>query len=443
MVQAPAATCVRHRRRHRVASCGICASALCSDCIVHTPVGIKCRRCSGVGGGGAADGAHLSAPVAPRREVRSRRTWVVLVGAAVAVAAVAGYRMLPDGPGTRDEPLLGVAPATAITERSSEFVGAGGMRIGGTLTLPGGRGGETSVPAVLIVPGLGAIDRNAATGVGSAGTGDTLRATLNAASSGNIQGPVDPVYQSMSKALADAGIASFRYDKRGTGATRLRPDQALSFEDEVTDARAALEFLGARQEIGSSALGVLGHDTGGLVAMRLAAANPRVKAAVFVSTPIRPLGDVLAEDFMRADGGPLVDQVRSAVSAVQATGRAPAPETLAPFVRELFPPGQERYLQALFSLDPTAEARAVGVAALVVRGGADRSTTTADGQRLVDALPGPAEVMVGANDADHNLAVAGEGHAHVNNGAAAGRPDNRDSGLTARISTWMRSRLGA
>ncbi|MDQ2827000.1 MAG: alpha/beta fold hydrolase, partial [Actinomycetota bacterium] len=353
------------------------------------------------------------------------------------------YAALPGGSGS-DAPSstpLGLAPAT--TERASEFVGAGGMRISGTLTLPGVPAGQTSVPAVLIVAGLGAIDRNATTGAGAAGESDMLRSTLNATVTGNVQGPIDPLYQHLSQTLADAGIASFRYDKRGTGASKLKAGQTLSFDDEVADARAALDFLGARQEVGSSPLGVVGHDTGGLVAMRLAATNPRVKAAVFVSTPGRPLGDVLAEDLVRFGGGSLVDQVRSSVAGLQATGKAPSPDTLPAGLKELFPPSQEGYLQSLFSLDPLTEARAVGVDALVVRGGADQTVTAADGQRIRDALPRAADVMVGAPDADHNLAVPVEGHTHANNGQVVKPGDNRDGALTARLSTWMKLRFAA
>ena len=175
--------------------------------------------------------------------------------------------------------------------------------------------------------------------------------------------------------------------------------------------------------------------------MRVAAANPRVKAAVFVSTPSRALGDVLAEDLVRFGGGSLVDQVRSSVIALQTTGKAPSPDTLPAGLKELFPPSQEGYLQSLFTLDPLAEARAVAVDALVVRGGADQTVTADDGQRLHDALPKAADVMVGATDADHNLAVTVEGHTHANNGAVVKPGDNRDSALTARLSTWMKSRF--
>lgn len=442
MVQAPTATCANHRRRNRVAACGACGHALCSDCVVHTAVGIKCRDCSGVRSAGAANGAHVSAPARPVREPRSRRPWAVaLAVAGVAVAAVAGYAMVGDGSSDApDEQSLALAPAT--TELESEFVGAGGLRIRGTLTLPGVPAGQTSVPAVLIVPGLGAIDRNAATGMGAAGMSEMLRSTLNASITGNTLGPFDPLYKNLSESLADAGVASFRYDKRATATSTLTSDQKLSFDDEVTDARAALDFLGGRREVGSSPLGVLGHDTGGVVAMRLAAANPRVKAAVFVSTPSRPVGDVLAEDLVRFGGGSLVDQVRSSVSAIQATGKAPPPEALPASLRELFPPSHEGYLQALFRLDPLAEARAVGADALVVRGGADQTTTVEDGAALRAALPKADQVMVGKSDADHNLAVPVEGHTHANNGATVKPGDNRDTALTRQLSGWMRSRLG-
>jgi len=444
MAKAPPAMCAKHRRRNRVASCGICDNGLCADCLVHTSVGIKCRQCSGVRSSRPAGGAHVASPSGPVGEdgTGSRRPRpVVLVAVGVALAAIAGYATLSrgSGPETAAQAPLGLAPAT--TERTSEFVGAGGMRIIGTLTLPGVQAGQTQVPAVLIVPGLGAINRDAATGTGAAGEGDMLRSTLNATVTGNVQGPVDPLYQALSQALADAGIASFRYDKRGTGTSKLKEGQKLSFDDEVADARAALDFLGARQEVGSSALGVLGHDTGGLISMRLAVANPRVKAAVFVSTPSRPLGDVLAEDLVRFGGGSLVDQVRSSVATLQATGKAPAPETVPAGLRELFPPSQEAYLQALFSLNPLTEAKAVTVDALVVRGAADQTTTADDGRRLLETLPRAGEVMVGASDGDHNLAVTVEGHTHANNGAAAKPADNRDNALTARLSSWLRARL--
>src|SRR5437763_1448129 len=39
--------CANHRRRQRVAVCGVCESPLCVGCVVHTAVGVKCRKCTG------------------------------------------------------------------------------------------------------------------------------------------------------------------------------------------------------------------------------------------------------------------------------------------------------------------------------------------------------------------------------------------------------------
>src|SRR5205085_4449735 len=47
MLSTPTTMCANHRKRGRVATCGVCNSALCIDCVVHTAVGVKCRKCTG------------------------------------------------------------------------------------------------------------------------------------------------------------------------------------------------------------------------------------------------------------------------------------------------------------------------------------------------------------------------------------------------------------
>jgi pimeloyl-ACP methyl ester carboxylesterase len=314
-------------------------------------------------------------------------------------------------------------PAT-ITERPTEVVGAGGLRLGAVLTLPAAVAGQTAVPAVLIVPGLGALDHNA---VAAAGTPDAENDTLSSSLNRNSPGSVDPLYQDLAQALARAGLASLRYDKRGTAASRLPAERALSFDDEVADAKAALAFLGARREIGASPLAVLGHDEGGVVALRAAAGNPQVKAAVLVSTPGRPLVDVLAGDTTRLRGAALGDQERAAVASLLASGKVPAATSLPALLRPIFPPGADAYLVSLFSLDPVAEAKAAVVPTLLVRGGADRTVAADDTDLLAAAFAGRVEVLVAGVDANHNLAG----------------PDGRDTGTADTLSTWVKARLTA
>jgi len=327
--------------------------------------------------------------------------------------------------------------AAAFTERQSEFVGPGGQRIGGTLTLPGavvndGRG----VPAVLIVPGLGALDRNS---VVAANPPDAARDALVSTVGGVGLASGDALYRDLSEALARSGIASFRYDRRATSPVPVREGQKLSFDDEVADAKAALDLLGKRQEIGAAPLAVLGHDTGGMVAMRVAAGNPRVKAVVAVSTPARPLGEVLATDLGRSRGAAVADAFRAAAGSLATSGKAPPADALPDILRPIFAPGQDAYLASLFALDPVTEVGRVAAPVLLVRGGGDTSVTAADTDKLSASLRTGGQVMIASTSANHNLTLAGGGHEHSN--TATAQVTHRDADVTGGLSAWVKANL--
>jgi alpha-beta hydrolase superfamily lysophospholipase len=324
-----------------------------------------------------------------------------------------------------------------FVERHTTFPGPGGHDLGGTLTLPG-TGAGSRVPGVLIIPGLGAIDRNT---VSAATTVDASRDALVVTVGGRaLGGEGDDLYRDLSESLAKAGIASFRYDRRGTNASPLPAGGRLTLEDEVGDARAALALLAERQEVGEAPLAVVGHDTGGLVAMRLAAAHPRIRAVVAVSTPGRPPADVVADGLNRARGQAAADEFRAAVATLTTTGKAPAPETLPELLRPIFAPGQDGYLSAVLTLNPVEEAARVPVPVLLVRGGADRAVTAADTDRLAAVLRSGNETLVGGAQSDHNLSTAGTaGHEHSN--TVTGPADHRDKDAATAVADWVKARL--
>src|SRR5205807_115514 len=116
----------------------------------------------------------------------------------------------------------------AFTDKKADFVGAGGLKLGATLTVPDSATGAKGAPGVLIIPGGGAQSRN-----------------------GGVQfdtGLDDPLYQDLSESLAQAGIVSLRYDKRGTAQSQLGPGVPLTWDDLTADAKAGLDFLAARRE---------------------------------------------------------------------------------------------------------------------------------------------------------------------------------------------------
>ena len=424
-----------------MATCGTCGNAICSECIVHTGVGVKCRTCTGVKAAKPPKAGRMEVDAAPKASAArsARKPWAipVAVGGVVVVAAAAyGLASRDSGPTVTEE--VGVAgPAAGWTERQTEFVGPGGQRIAGTLTLPALEAGRAA-PAVLIIPGLGALDRN---GPVSADPPDALRDALVTSVTGLGVAVPNPLYRDLSESLANEGIASFRYDKRGTKPSALREGQKLSLDDEVADARAALDLLEKRAEIGGGPVVVLGQDTGAIVAMRVAAGNPRVKGVVAVSTPARPMGEVIAADLARSRGPAVGDAFRAAAATLAASGAAPPPDTLPDIIRPIFAPGHDAYLKALFALDASAEVGRVAVPVLQVRGGADPAVTPADTDRLSASVRVGGQVMVASSQADRNLAFPGAGHEHSSSAAAP--TIQRDADTRAALTGWVKVQLSS
>jgi len=76
------------------------------------------------------------------------------------------------------------------------------------------------------------------------------------------------VYVKVSRALAEAGVASLRFDFAGSGESDGRFED-MSVLTELDDARAGLGFLGRCEGVDPGRLGVLGHSMGGFVAAML------------------------------------------------------------------------------------------------------------------------------------------------------------------------------
>ena len=409
---APVATaCATHPKRERAAVCGQCGNGVCRDCIVHTGVGIKCRTCTGErapGSSGRGDGG-------------GRPRWLVPAAIAGAVALVAAVLALRGGGGGGEEAtdLPGSDPSQTQgpVERKIVLNGGRGTRIGATLGLPGGP--DKPVAGVLIVPGFGAIDRDAVMATTTPdGAADRLSQDVNY----SRPGVPDNLFRDLHSAALAKNMATLRYDKRGSAESRLDASQPLDYDDLVTDAVVALDALAQRREVEGSPLAVIGVDQGGLIALRLAA-DPRVKAVVLVSSFGRPLADVVGDDFIAARGDTgreVSDQLHAIAAGLAAGGPVPPPASMSSHLRPLLPVVQEGYLRAIFGLDPVAEARAVRQPVLLVRGDKDTSTTAVDHERLRAALAPSTEELV-FTGGDHNLGERGR----------------RDADTMARLTTWL------
>lgn len=163
-----------------------------------------------------------------------------------------------------------------------------GVTLAGTLTLPAGAG---PFPAAVFVTGSGPQDRD-----------EMLL--------GHRPFLVIADY------LARHGIASLRYDDRGTAMStgNFRQGTTADFAD---DAQAALHFLGARPEIAKKQVGIIGHSEGGLIAPMVAARDRDVAFIVMLAGPGLPGDSILVlqqRAIMMANGMPASQAAQAAAS---------------------------------------------------------------------------------------------------------------------------------
>ena len=124
-------------------------------------------------------------------------------------------------------------------------------------------------PAVLLVPGSGAGDRD-----------------------GTLSGV--PVLGQIASTLADAGFLVARYDTRGVGQTGGRRESA-DVEAYADDARTMVRYLDDRDDVDRDQITVLGYAEGGWIAMVVASKERRADSLVLVGVPGTTGAEVVME----------------------------------------------------------------------------------------------------------------------------------------------------
>lgn len=211
--------------------------------------------------------------------------------------------------------------------------------LGGTLTIPKGAG---PFPAIVLLAGSGPNDRDESIG------------------------PNAP-FRDLARALADRGVASYRFDKATTSASIMAKRSVTLRAEYDDDAQRAIDLLRATTGIDPARVFVLGHSLGAAVAPRIAReAADKVAGAILLAAPGRAMDELV------------VEQVRA-----QAVLAGQDPEaTVAPIAAELrkiregggegpFLGAPPSYWRETFVLDPIADLKSLGKPALVAQGDND------------------------------------------------------------------------
>jgi pimeloyl-ACP methyl ester carboxylesterase len=247
---------------------------------------------------------------------------------------------------------------------------SGALTLPGTLTLPANY--SRPVPVVLIVAGSGPTDRNG----NSAGA---LRAQNNS-----------NLYAILAWQLAEAGIASLRYDKRVLGENLRKLTLAsLSIDDFVDDVVAGARALAADRRFSKVIL--LGHSEGAGLVLQAANRGAPVAGIVMMSAAGRPIMTVIREQLSRQL--PAEELVKwDSASARYLRGEEPG--AVHPGLLGLLQPANRKFMQTWSKYDPAAEVAAAKVPVLIIQGGRDAQITEADARALASAQPAATLLLI-------------------------------------------------
>jgi pimeloyl-ACP methyl ester carboxylesterase len=260
---------------------------------------------------------------------------------------------------------------TAVRDTLIHFT-SGSMTLEGTLVMPAGTG---PFPAAVIIAGSGPTDRN-----------------------GNAPGGISTdTYAMLASSLAERGIASLRYDKRGLPTSKGTFEMAATtLADFAADAASAARYLDSRPDIG--AITLIGHSEGGTLAMLATRDGAPVRALVLIATAGRDPTVILREQLGRQLPPALLASFDTAWRVYVHTDSA---VTAPPGLEALFVPVNRAFLKSWQAIDPVALLRGLQVPTLIVQGETDVQITPADARLLgtarsdirVEVLPGVNHVL--------------------------------------------------
>jgi pimeloyl-ACP methyl ester carboxylesterase len=224
-------------------------------------------------------------------------------------------------------------------------------------------------PAVLLIAGSGPTDRNG-NSVGLPGLNNSLRL--------------------LAEALADRGIASVRYDKRGIGGSRaaMTSEAELRFDMLADDAAAWVQRM--RLDPRFSTVTVIGHSEGSLLGM-LATQRANADAYVSLEGAGRSASAVIHEQLASRAPAPLAAQADSIMAEIDA-GRTV--DSVPPALAAIFRPSVQPYLVSWFRYDPAKEVAKLQVPVLIVQGTTDIQVSPEDARLLAAADPRARLVLV-------------------------------------------------
>ncbi|MBN8236213.1 alpha/beta hydrolase [Halobacillus kuroshimensis] len=222
--------------------------------------------------------------------------------------------------------------------------------------------GLEQAPVALLIPGSGPTDRNG--------------------NSQGVQGRNDSLKMLAGK-LAQSGIASVRYDKRGVGKNReaVMDNQNMRFEVFVHDASQWIDKLSRDDRFTKTA--VIGHSQGSLVGM-MAAEGHAVDAYVSLAGAGQPIDRVLEAQLEESLTEDLYEE---SLDVLEKLRNGEDTGSVSPPLQSLFASDLQPFLRSWMSYNPSAQLRELDMPVLLVNGTHDIQIPVEEAERLKEAAP--------------------------------------------------------
>jgi hypothetical protein len=291
---------------------------------------------------------------------------------------------------------------------------AAGFNLGATLTRPASATSGARLPAVILLSGAGADDRD-----------------------GVLAGV--PVLGQIAGALADAGFLVVRYDKRGYGQSGGRAESA-TLADHAEDAIAAFRWLGNRTDIDRDRIAIIGHNEGAWTALLAATRERRIAGVATLAAPSTSGTERILEqqrhalEQMNLPPAELVARIelQTRINAAVIAGRGW--EGIPPEMRKQ---ADTPWFQSLLTFDPARTVKDLRQPMLIVHGELDAQVPVSHADRLAELGKGGRSRMVGVvtvRGINHLLvpAITGEVSEYA---SLEDRTVSKD--VTTAISAWL------
>ncbi|MGV0919100.1 alpha/beta hydrolase [Empedobacter falsenii] len=243
------------------------------------------------------------------------------------------------------------------------------IKLFGTLCLP--QNVKSKIPIVLLISGSGPTDRN-----------------------GNNNMMINNSLKYLAHSLAEKGIASIRYDKRGIGESSIAnlDESKLTFDDYVEDASNWVTFL--KKDKRFSSISIAGHSEGSLIG--ILASTKNVDKFISVSGAGEPIDQILKKQLTQ-----LPEKLKTeSYAIIDSLKNGNIVNNINPNLSALFRKSVQPYLISWIKYNPVNEINKLTIPFLVIQGDMDIQVDTDNAKNL---SPKSAVIIKGMNHVLKNV----------------------------------------